>query len=73
MDLNVVPPPPPTEVVAITGAAHANTTPAIAEGSMASLKQRGVRARFEAVDGAGHGLSSLAEAATRAVNQSTGR
>jgi pimeloyl-ACP methyl ester carboxylesterase len=56
-----------TEVVAITGAADDNTAPGLAEDYVASLKKRGVRARFEAVEGAGHRFSGVAAATAKAV------
>ena len=60
--------PTTTKVFAITGAADENTFPALAQDYVAELAQRGVPARFVAVDGAGHGFSGVA-AATRAAVQ----
>ncbi len=59
---------PATEVVVITGAADINTMPGIAEDYAADLARRGVRARFVAVAGAGHGFSGVSGATTTAVN-----
>jgi len=65
--------PAATEVVAITGVADENTQPALAADYVASLRKRGVRARFEAVEGAGHGFSGVEKATAKAVNESVGR
>lgn len=62
-----------TEVVAITGAADENTTPALAQDYVASLTKRGVRARFVSVEGAAHGFSGVAAATEKAVNELLGR
>lgn len=59
--------PPTTEVVAITGAADENTAPKLAQDYVVTLRKRGVRARFEAVDGVGHGFSGVADATAAAV------
>lgn len=62
-----------TEVVAITGAADENTQPALAADYVEALKKRGVRARFEEVDGASHGFSGVADATANAVAKIIGR
>ena len=64
--------PAATEVVAITGAADANTQPVLAADYVEALKRRGVRARFEAVEGAGHGFSGVAAATKDAVTAIVG-
>jgi dienelactone hydrolase len=58
-----------TQVVAITGASDDNTKPHLARDYVARLAARGVRARFEAVDGAGHGFSAVRAATLAAVNE----
>jgi pimeloyl-ACP methyl ester carboxylesterase len=58
-----------TQVVAITGAADDNTPPHLAQDYAARLAGRGVRARFEAVAGAGHGFSGVRAATQAAVNE----
>lgn len=65
--------PSSTEVVAITGANDENTAPELAHDYVSALKKRGVRARFEAVDGAGHGFSGVAEATAKAVATLVGK
>jgi pimeloyl-ACP methyl ester carboxylesterase len=62
-----------TQVVAITGAADDNTKPHLARGYAARLAGRRVRARFEAVDGAGHGFSGLRAATQAAVKEIVGQ
>jgi pimeloyl-ACP methyl ester carboxylesterase len=57
-----------TQVVAITGAADDNTPPHLAQDYAARLAGRGVRARFEAIAGAGHGFSGVRGATPAAVN-----
>jgi|RhiMetdeSRZDD1v2_1073273.scaffolds.fasta_scaffold14705_6 pimeloyl-ACP methyl ester carboxylesterase len=64
---------PATQVVAITGAADENTKPQLARDYAARLAARGVPARFEAVDGAGHGFSGVRAATEAAVNEIVGR
>ncbi len=48
-------------------------TPAFAEDYVANLKRRGLRVRFAAVEGVGHGFSGGAAAAKEAVNDVIGR
>jgi dienelactone hydrolase len=62
-----------TRVIAITGAADDNTKPHLARGYIARLAARGVPARFEAVDGAGHGFSGLRAATAAAVTEIAGQ
>ncbi len=60
--------PPTTRVTVIAGEADTNTFPAQAEDYVKRLARRGVDARFVVVEGAGHGLSGLGAAATKAVD-----
>jgi pimeloyl-ACP methyl ester carboxylesterase len=57
-----------TRVAVIAGDADTNTFPAQAEDYIERLTRRGVDARFVVVEGAGHGLSGLGAAATKAVD-----
>jgi pimeloyl-ACP methyl ester carboxylesterase len=57
-----------TWVAVIAGEADTNTFPAQAEDYVKRLTRRGVDARFVVVEGAGHGLSGLGTAATKAVD-----
>jgi pimeloyl-ACP methyl ester carboxylesterase len=58
-----------TQVVAITGTDDDNTKPQLARDYAARLAARGVRARFEPVDGVGHGFSGLRAATEVAINE----
>ena len=58
--------PTSTTVLAINGTEDDNTFPALAEDYVARLVRAGVRARFVAVEGMGHGFSGVA-AATKAA------
>ncbi len=48
-----------TEVIALTGADDANTSPAVAESYIAALTKRSIPARFVAIEGAGHGFAGI--------------
>lgn len=61
--------PTATAVVALTGSADANTAPCLAQDYVRALARRGVDARFEPVDGAGHGFPGVAAAARAAVTR----
>jgi acetyl esterase/lipase len=61
--------PATTEVLVLTGSRDDNTTPDIGRRYAAALVARGVRATFEAVEGAGHGFGSLQEAAQASVDR----
>lgn len=58
---------PTTKVVLVTGAEDVNTTPDIARRYAAALARRGVDARFEAVESAGHGFGGLQAASAAAL------
>lgn len=56
-------------VVVIGGSDDANTFPAQAQDYVSALARRGIDARFERVEGTGHGLSGLGAASTQAVEE----
>ena len=58
-----------TRVTVIAGGLDANTFPAQAESYVETLVRRGVDARFVQVDSAGHGLSDLALATRRVIDE----
>jgi predicted esterase len=66
-DLFVVRVPADTEVVALTGTSDDNTFLALAQDYVDRLDARGIKARFVAVEGAGHGFSGVAAATAKAV------
>ena len=53
----------------IAGGGDTNTFPAQAEDYARTLMRRGVDARFLAVEGGGHGLSTLGAATAQAVEE----
>jgi pimeloyl-ACP methyl ester carboxylesterase len=62
--------PPSTTVVAITGENDDNTRPGVSQDYVAQLAKRGVPARFETVQGAGHFfLNNLQSSVTVALNK----
>lgn len=52
--------PTTTRVIALTGANDPNTFPGLADRYVADLRERGVRAEFFEISGAGHGLHAIA-------------
>ncbi len=64
--------PASTIVLAITGSADPNTGPELARRYAESLAARGVVARFEAIEGAGHGFGGLRTAAAAALDRILG-